>query len=209
MTPSADLKKSGFDMTAARQDGWMLYSSPKGDRMKIISLDSAISNGDAQLHVIDAAIGGSRYHMDALRLVNIGDPAEFGRMREMAAAAGKDLSCVPGQSDVWLMLDKAETDHLYRLISQRPDDAVLASIAAKMEILSQSIDHDDAFRSAASDLYASKFSDGDFTIDENAMVSKGDEGAYVMAFLYVRNAEAGFDFDDDELDDEPDDYPGV
>jgi hypothetical protein len=34
-------------------------------------------------------------------------------------------------------------------------------------------------------------SDGDVEIDDNAVVSRGEDGAYVMGWVYVRNEEAG------------------
>lgn len=210
MTASPTERAERFDLTAAKQEGWTIHEPVGSNRARIISIDKEKTNADAQLHVMGSAISGSRYHLEALRLVNIKDPEEFGKMRELGESSGKNISMIPGQSDIWLMLDKSESDHLYRLISQNPDDVVLAGIAAKMEILSDDIQNDDAFRSAASDAVAGKFSDGDACIDDNAMVSKGENGAYVMTFVYVRNAEAGLEFDeDDEPDGEDDDYPSL
>jgi hypothetical protein len=69
-----------------------------------------------------------------------------------------------------------------------------------------------AFRIAAHDLYVargkSSLTDGDINVDEGAVVSESDEGAYVAAWVWVRASEAdlpGPDDEDDEDDDDDDD----
>ena len=67
-----------------------------------------------------------------------------------------------------------------------------------------------AFRIAAHDLYVARdkshLNDGDVNIDDNAVVSEGDEGAYVAAWVWVPNAAAGLpDPDEDDPGQDDDD----
>lgn len=48
---------------------------------------------------------------------------------------------------------------------------------------------DDQFRSVAHERYVCG-SDGDIDMDENAVVSQSDEGAYVAAWIWVSNEAA-------------------
>ena len=51
--------------------------------------------------------------------------------------------------------------------------------------------------------YAGCLPDGDLDFQADGMVSKGEEGAYVMAFLWVTNAEAGLEAPNGDVDDGP------
>jgi hypothetical protein len=50
-----------------------------------------------------------------------------------------------------------------------------------------------AFIAAAAEKYGR---DGEIEVDDNAVVSHGDRGAYVMGWLYIYNNEAGLASDD-------------
>lgn len=59
--------------------------------------------------------------------------------------------------------------------------------------------HDDAFRAAHRDRYSvHPWTDGDIDIDEDAMVSQGDDGAYVMMWGWVSNENAGLEVEDED-----------
>lgn len=59
-----------------------------------------------------------------------------------------------------------------------------------------SIDDDAAFVAVA----AREYTDEDVVIDQDAVVSRADEGAYVMAWVWVTNDEAGIQESDEEED---------
>jgi len=63
---------------------------------------------------------------------------------------------------------------------------------------------DAAFISAAKDNYTGcggEYSDGDINVDDDAVVSQSDKGAYVAAWVWVTNEEAGIEGEDDGEDD--------
>lgn len=106
-----------------------------------------------------------------------------------------------GRAPLWLQLDAHEADRLFKLLEASPDP-ILREIRAKMEIGLSNIGADPAFRDAAIGKYAARLTDGDVDFQPDGTVSKGDEGAYVMAFLWVTNAEAGLADPDDDLEDD-------
>ena len=63
--------------------------------------------------------------------------------------------------------------------------------AQQLEDASRAHDHDGTFSAAAREKYAGTGSDGDIDWDDETAVSASDEGAYVMAWLWVSNEEAG------------------
>lgn len=68
-----------------------------------------------------------------------------------------------------------------------------------IERLKASPDPSDAdFISAASEKHEFG-SDGDVDIDENAVVSRSDDGAYVMAWLWVSNEDAGLSDENEDF----------
>jgi hypothetical protein len=60
---------------------------------------------------------------------------------------------------------------------------------------------DQAFRDAADEKYGCE-GDQAIEIDEGVPVSQGDRGAYVLAWVYVYNDEAGIETDEEEEDEE-------
>lgn len=58
--------------------------------------------------------------------------------------------------------------------------------------------HDPCFREAAKEKYAGRLSDGDVDWDDYPVVSHSDEGAYVQAWLWVSNKDAGLNDEDSE-----------
>ncbi len=101
------------------------------------------------------------------------------------------------KDNIWLQTTPEEAAALREALAGS-DDPAAASILAKIDLLTTDRDHDEAFREAAIEKYVGKLSDGDLDFQSDAMVSNGEEGAYVMAFLYVRNDEAGLNFDDED-----------
>lgn len=114
-------------------------------------------------------------------------------------AAPQELPEGLGKAPLWLQLDALEAERLFKLIEES-HDPILCEIRAKMEIGLSNIGADEAFRDATIEKYASRLTDGDVDFQPDGLVSKSDEGAYVMAFLWVSNAEAGLE--------DPTDDPG-
>lgn len=110
-----------------------------------------------------------------------------------------------GKQSVWLQTSAEEAEKLHALL-EASDDPVLQGLKAKLEILNTDNQHDEAFRAVLMEKYGSQLQDGDLDLQDDALVSSGDEGAYVMSFLYVTNAEAGLE--PDEPSDNPDE-PGM
>lgn len=105
-----------------------------------------------------------------------------------------------GKAPLWLQLNALEAERLFKAIEASPDP-ILREIRAKMEICLSNVGSDPAFRDAVIGKYASRLTDGDVDFQPDGLVSKSDEGAYVMAFLWVSNADAGLEDPDADLDD--------
>lgn len=95
-----------------------------------------------------------------------------------------------GKAPLWLPLDALEAARLFHHLAES-EDPILRAVRGKMEIGLSNTGEDAAFRAAAVAKYVGKLPDGDLDFQPDGMVSKSDEGAYVQAFLWVRNAGAG------------------
>ena len=82
-------------------------------------------------------------------------------------------------------------------------DPVLFGVLAKLRSVLDDVAPDEAFRSAVVKKYAGRLTDGDVDFQPDGMVSKSEAGAYVMAFLWVTNAEAGLEAPEEDSDAEP------
>jgi len=107
-----------------------------------------------------------------------------------------------GTAPAWLTLDAEEAERLHAALEVSPDP-VLSGVLAKLRVMLENTSCDEAFRAAATQKYAGKLNEGDLDFQPDGMVSKSDEGAYVMAFLWVTNAEAGLEEPDGVLDGDP------
>jgi hypothetical protein len=107
-----------------------------------------------------------------------------------------------GTAPAWLPLDAEEAERLHTAL-EVSKDPVLSGVLAKLHVMLENTSCDEAFRAAATQKYAGKLNEGDLDFQPDGMVSKSDEGAYVMAFLWVTNAEAGLEEPDRELDGDP------
>jgi len=103
-----------------------------------------------------------------------------------------------GKAPLWLQLDALEAEHLFKAIEASPDP-ILREIRTKMEIGLSNVGSDSAFRDAVIEKYAGRLTDGDVDFQPDGLVSKSDEGAYVMAFLWVSNADAGIEFPEEDM----------
>jgi ribosomal protein L12E/L44/L45/RPP1/RPP2 len=112
-----------------------------------------------------------------------------------------------------LQLTDDQIAYLLAAAGAKPEDTVLESLAAVLNerIASNTDETDQKYREAADNEYGR---DGECEIDDGAPVSRGDDpGAYVQAWVWVSNAEAGIASDgeaedadaDEEEDDEEDD----
>jgi len=99
-----------------------------------------------------------------------------------------------GNAPAWLPLDPLEAERLYTAL-EGASDPVLSNVLAKLRTCLSDVSADEAFRAAAVEKYAGRLTDGDLDFQTDGMVSKGDEGAYVQAFLWVKNAEAGLELE--------------
>ena len=97
-----------------------------------------------------------------------------------------------GTAPAWLPLDPLEAERLHAAL-ESASDPVLSGVLAKLRACLSDVSSDEAFRAAAVEKYAGRLTDGDLDFQPDGMVSKSDEGAYVQAFLWVTNAEAGFE----------------
>lgn len=97
-----------------------------------------------------------------------------------------------GTAPAWLPLDPLEAERLHSAL-EKAADPVLSVVLSKLRACLSDVSSDEVFRAAAVEKYAGKLMDGDLDFQPDGMVSKGDEGAYVQAFLWVTNAEAGLD----------------
>ena len=101
----------------------------------------------------------------------------------------------------WINLTPDEIAGLAAISAYVPAlSSVHERLQAKIEAAANPalVDHDDAYRSAAEGKLWSKFSDGDAEIDEDAIVSEGDDpGAYVMVWMWITHEEAGFEVTED------------
>lgn len=107
-----------------------------------------------------------------------------------------------GSAPAWLPLDPLEAERLH-IALEDASDPVLANVLAKLRTCLADVSADAAFRAAAVEKYAGRLTDGDLDFQPDGMVSKGDEGAYVMAFLWVTNAEAGLEAPEGDQDAAP------
>ena len=82
-------------------------------------------------------------------------------------------------------------------------DPVLSEVLAKLRVMLENTSSDEAFRAAATQKYAGKLNEGELDFQPDGTVSKSDDGAYVMAFLWVTNAEAGLEEPDRDPDGDP------
>lgn len=112
----------------------------------------------------------------------------------------RDLPVGLGKAPAWLQLAPQEAERLHRALEDSTDP-VLSGIFGKLCVCLSDVSADDAFRNAAVDKYAGQLSDGDLDFQHDGMVSRSDEGAYVQAFLWVSNAEAGLEAPDPEDED--------
>lgn len=97
-----------------------------------------------------------------------------------------------GTAPVWLPLDPLEAERLHAALGAS-SDPVLSNVLAKLRTCLSDVSADEAFRAAAVEKYAGRLDEGDLDFQPDGMVSRGDEGAYVQAFLWVSNAEAGLE----------------
>jgi hypothetical protein len=107
-----------------------------------------------------------------------------------------------GTAPAWLPLDPLEAERLH-LALESSSDPVLSRVLGKLRSVLEDVGADEAFRSAVIEKYAGRLTDGDVDFQPDGMVSKSDEGAYVMAFLWVTNAEAGFRDPEEETEADP------
>jgi hypothetical protein len=102
-----------------------------------------------------------------------------------------------GTASAWLPLDPLEAERLHAAL-ESASDPVLSGVLAKLRTCLSDVSADEAFRAAAVAKYAGRLDEGDLDFQPDGMVSKGDEGAYVQAFLWVTNAEAGIEEREEE-----------
>jgi hypothetical protein len=97
---------------------------------------------------------------------------------------------------MWVNLSADELQTIKRALSTGPGepDPVIATID---KALAPADPTDASYRASAAERYEN-FSDGDVDIDEDAVVSVGDGGAYVMAWLWVRDENVMFDEPEEE-----------
>lgn len=107
-----------------------------------------------------------------------------------------------GTAPAWLPLDPREAERLHQALETSPDP-VLFGVLAKLRSVLDDVAPDEAFRSAVVKKYAGRLTDGDVDFQPDGMVSKSEAGAYVMAFLWVTNAEAGLEAPEEDSDAEP------
>lgn len=99
---------------------------------------------------------------------------------------------------MWIQLTKEEVPSLVAILNKHHEGAPFLERLA----LYQAIDEDpdsEAFRATAQDLYYSDFEID--MVDDDAVVSRSDDGAYVHLWGWVSNEAAGLSEDDDEHDD--------
>ena len=83
---------------------------------------------------------------------------------------------------MWLRLDDDERLIVIEGLKQLPGD----DVGRLLERLTAEPDpDDDAFRNAVD-------TDDELEVDPDAVVSRGEEGAFVMSWTWVSNGEAGF-----------------
>jgi hypothetical protein len=104
-----------------------------------------------------------------------------------------------GSAPAWLPLDPLEAERLHAAL-EGSDDPVLSGVLAKLRVCLSDVSSDEVFRTAAVEKYAGRLTDGDLDFQPDGMVSKSDAGAYVMAFLWVTNAEAGLEQPEEDID---------
>lgn len=107
-----------------------------------------------------------------------------------------------GTAPAWLPLDPQEAERLH-IALEASRDPLLSGVLGKLRVMLDNVGSDEAFREAAVSKYAGRLTGGDLDFQPDGMVSKSDEGAYVMAFLWVTNAEAGLEKPEDAPDEEP------
>lgn len=95
-----------------------------------------------------------------------------------------------GTAPAWLPLDPQEAERLH-IALEASRDPMLSGVLGKLRVMLDNVGSDEVFRQAAIGKYAGRLSEGELDFQPDGMVSKSDEGAYVMAFLWVTNAEAG------------------
>lgn len=98
-----------------------------------------------------------------------------------------DIHEIATNGDTVVSLDDAGIDELRMSINHTGVDfAVMPGIFGVSR-------ETDPFAKAAFDNY---HRDGEIEVDDPAVLSQSDEGAYVMAWVWVSNEDAGFDVDD-------------
>lgn len=107
-----------------------------------------------------------------------------------------------GTAPAWLPLDPLETERLH-IALEGASDPVLSGVLVKLRACLSDVSSDDAFRAAAVGKYAGRLDEGDLDFQPDGMVSKSDEGAYVQAFLWVTNAEAGLEAPEEDPEEDP------
>lgn len=99
----------------------------------------------------------------------------------------------------WVSFTTAETEALRRILfhteltSDEQAQADVASISSRLDQYEAPEAKNPAFREAAGALEFVR--DGECEIDDHAVVSGSDEGAYVMAWVWVSNEDAGVETD--------------
>ena len=104
---------------------------------------------------------------------------------------------MPDHNDhaTWISFSNEEVAMLRRLLAyvegSTDRDTEISLIRAKLDLYEAPETKDQRFRDAAEG--QSWVRDGECEIDDHAVVSSSDEGAYVMAWVWASNADAGIE----------------
>jgi hypothetical protein len=93
---------------------------------------------------------------------------------------------------MWLRLEQEEFDLVLEGLAQLPGD----DVGRLIERLKEPADPDTAAFAAAVE------TDDDLEVDSDTVISRGDDGAFVMAWAFVTNEAAGVKSEGDEDDDD-------
>jgi hypothetical protein len=97
----------------------------------------------------------------------------------------------------WICFTQEEIVALRRILATTPAfPAEVVKIQARLDQYTSAETTDARFRDAAFDIVAP--TEGDFDHDDCAVVSRSDEGAYVMCWVWVSNEDAGIEEPEDE-----------